>query len=423
MKASPTRPLLGPVRRPSRDAADRRSSASESSRCRPSSTGWRRAASTPVAATSSTWPTRSCTAGRGCDSSLGPNDVIVIDGRALRPVRAVPGGRADAARRADRAAAGGPASNPASTPRWPPAPSGSAGGWSAGSASARLVDRLWLILLFGFSTQILWVTTRGGVWHTGHLIATHPDARLPHRAVGPTAAAPVGLLAGAAFLTRAPVAFAIPFYALLLGPDRRPPSRACRWTSATMSPGRRATCRGGAGCGWAGVLPSIVGFFAYNDVRFGDPLESGYALATLPPFLDELREQGLFSLVHVGMNLEYFLIDLPKIDPRLPVLPPRRPRDVRAADEPGPPVRDPRRLAPGAELATGGATIAVLDPDSALLRGWMAAVRLPLLPRLRAVRHRALWPRGRPAGAACPGPGACSSSSASVVMAFWAYQL
>ena len=37
---------------------------------------------------------------------------------------------------------------------------------------ARLVDRLWLAVLFGFSTQILWVTTRGGVWHTGHLVAT-----------------------------------------------------------------------------------------------------------------------------------------------------------------------------------------------------------------------------------------------------------
>src|SRR5688572_6414185 len=36
----------------------------------------------------------------------------------------------------------------------------------------RLTDRLALVVLFGFSTQILWVTTRGGVWHTGHLIAT-----------------------------------------------------------------------------------------------------------------------------------------------------------------------------------------------------------------------------------------------------------
>src|SRR5688572_26542161 len=30
----------------------------------------------------------------------------------------------------------------------------------------RLTDRFWLTVLFGFSTQILWVTTRGGVWHT-----------------------------------------------------------------------------------------------------------------------------------------------------------------------------------------------------------------------------------------------------------------
>ena len=35
-----------------------------------------------------------------------------------------------------------------------------------------IIDRLALAILFGFSTQILWVTTRGGVWHTGHLIAT-----------------------------------------------------------------------------------------------------------------------------------------------------------------------------------------------------------------------------------------------------------
>ena len=36
----------------------------------------------------------------------------------------------------------------------------------------RVWDRFWLVALLGFSTQIWWVTTRGGVWHTGHLIAT-----------------------------------------------------------------------------------------------------------------------------------------------------------------------------------------------------------------------------------------------------------
>jgi len=45
--------------------------------------------------------------------------------------------------------------------------------WFAGRAGVRRVsDRMWLIFLLGFSTQIWWVTTRGGVWHTGQLIAT-----------------------------------------------------------------------------------------------------------------------------------------------------------------------------------------------------------------------------------------------------------
>ena len=78
----------------------------------------------------------------------------------------------------------------------------------------------------------------------------------------------IGLMAGAAFLSRAPVAFAVPFYALLLAGDavwepRRWPWRA--WVALA-----------------AGVLPSIVFFFWYNDARFGSPFESGYALATLP---------------------------------------------------------------------------------------------------------------------------------------------
>ena len=35
----------------------------------------------------------------------------------------------------------------------------------------RIRERVALVLLLGFSTQVWWVTTRGGVWHTGHLVA------------------------------------------------------------------------------------------------------------------------------------------------------------------------------------------------------------------------------------------------------------
>jgi hypothetical protein len=174
----------------------------------------------------------------------------------------------------------------------------------------RLRDRLWLAVLVGFSTQILWVTTRGGVWHTGHLIATILTLGCLLELWGRRRAWLIGLLAGAAFLTRAPLAFAIPFYALLLWPD---PSRDLAVRSGAVA--RRLL----AAAPWrtwvslaVGVLPAVLAFFAYNAVRFGSPLESGYALATLPDFLERQRAMGLFALAHVPMNLDYFLIHLPR---------------------------------------------------------------------------------------------------------------
>jgi hypothetical protein len=182
--------------------------------------------------------------------------------------------------------------------------------WLLGRIGAvRRSDRIWLTILFGFSTQILWVTTRGGVWHTGHLVATILTFACLIELWGRRRAWLIGLLAGAAFLTRAPLAFAIPFYALLLTPSAALPraglpgqyierTRAIPWRS------------------WAwltiGVLPALIAFFAYNQIRFGTPLESGYALATLPPFLEVLRDQGLFALSHVPMNIDFFLVHMPR---------------------------------------------------------------------------------------------------------------
>jgi hypothetical protein len=183
------------------------------------------------------------------------------------------------------------------------------GWWFAGRAGVRsLVDRFFLIALLGFSTQIWWVTTRGGVWHTGHLIATILTLLCLIELWGSRRAWLVGLLAGAAFLTRAPIAFAIPFYALLLAGDaiwepRRWPWRT--WIQLAL-----------------GVLPSLAFFFWYNAARFGSPLESGYGLALLPEWLEAQRQHGLFSTYHIPMNIEYLFLHLPRFSLTFPFLTP-----------------------------------------------------------------------------------------------------
>ncbi len=184
----------------------------------------------------------------------------------------------------------------------------------------RIVDRVWLTILFGFSTQILWVTTRGGVWHTGHLIATILTFACLLELFGRQRAWLVGLLAGAAFLSRAPLAFALPFYAMLLEP-RVVHDAADVAGGYIARAGRRVRWRAWT---WLaiGAAPSLAAFFLYNQVRFGTPLESGYALATLPPFLEAQRQVGLFSLAHVPMNLDYFLFHLPRPSPSPPFFQP-----------------------------------------------------------------------------------------------------
>jgi hypothetical protein len=184
----------------------------------------------------------------------------------------------------------------------------------------RLRDRLWLTALFGFSTMMWWVTTRGGVWHTGHLFASILTLGCLIELWGRQRAFLIGLMAGAAFLTRAPLAFALPLYALML--DRQGAPDLPRVGGELI---RRVAARVPIGA-WVSLGIafgiSVAFFFWYNDARFGSPFESGYGLASLPPFLQAQREVGLFSLRHVPMNLEYLLVKVPRPWPTAPFFKP-----------------------------------------------------------------------------------------------------
>ena len=222
----------------------------------------------------------------------------------------------------------------------------------------RLIDRFWLTILFGFSTQILWVTTRGGVWHTGQLIATILTFACLIELWGKRRAWLIGLLAGAAFLTRAPLAFAIPFYALMLdaarhGPDSSAPGR----TSA-----RRVETRGGW-IGWRSACCRRSSFFfSYNRSGSGRRSSPGTRWRRCPPSSRCSGSIGLFSLAHIPMNLDYFLLHLPTLIPDPPFFQPDGLGMSVFITSPGCCSPSAGRLARAATWWLAGAAIAVLIP-------------------------------------------------------------
>ena len=176
------------------------------------------------------------------ESALGPNDVIYRDGHVYVPFAPFP-----ALVLAPLVALIGPVT----ADQWE---SGINAGlaaavvlvawWTAGRIGVdRIRERVALVLLLGFSTQVWWVTTRGGVWHTGHLVAMILTLLLIAELFGKARPVLLGLLVGAAFLTRAPVAFATPAVALWFLVAS--PSRGA-WPLDRRAPGPAAVARVGA---------------------------------------------------------------------------------------------------------------------------------------------------------------------------------
>jgi hypothetical protein len=251
------------------------------------------------------------------ERGLGPNDVISIDGRVYVPFAPFP-----AILLAPLVALVGPVT----ADQWESGVNAflaactvGLGWWVSGRIGVgRAWDRLALVLILGFGTQVWWVTTRGGVWHTGHLVAIILCLLMLAELFGRARPAILGLLIGAAFLTRAPIAFAAIPVALWLVPD---------WRSV-VGRGHSLAQRVRA-LPWEdwvtlglGIVPALLLFFWYNLDRFGSPLESGYALATLPEWLENQRRLGLFAVAHVGMNLNYLFLKTPAFTSYFPYFKP-----------------------------------------------------------------------------------------------------
>lgn len=159
--------------------------------------------------------------------------------------------------------------------------------------------RAWALLLFFASTPYLGVWLVGSSYYFAHVIAVTCVLLAMTEALGPrNRAVLVGLALGLGFATRQTILFGAPF-ALWLA-----------WRASGGSLVALARYLALLGVGLAGPVAAVL---VYNWVRFGNPIESGYALTVLQQApLEAARGYGLFSIVHVPKNLFMLLLQGPR---------------------------------------------------------------------------------------------------------------
>ena len=146
----------------------------------------------------------------------------------------------------------------------------------------------WLASLGAFGTLLFTLTIEGNFYYLAHLEAVLLTFLLLIEWHDRRRAWVVALLIALAALARPTlILVALPFGLVLLAESR---DRVRTAVSLAVP-----------------LLGAIAVTAAWDFVRFGSPTETGYAIAWIEGPLARLRDQGLFSLVHVPDNVALFL--------------------------------------------------------------------------------------------------------------------
>ncbi|MGD8451963.1 MAG: glycosyl transferase family 39 [Phycisphaerae bacterium] len=162
--------------------------------------------------------------------------------------------------------------------------------------------RVWLLAGFFLGTAYTTSLFRAyESWHFAHMVAVACLLLAIREAMGRARTPLVGLCCGLAFLSRHLCVYAAIFPAVLLWQHRR-----------HLSVPRQIL----HGVGFALPLALCAGVYLYlNWVRFGNPLETGYAFMPLEGFLQErVNRYGLFHPAYVPFNLVHLLLQGFRID-------------------------------------------------------------------------------------------------------------
>lgn len=162
---------------------------------------------------------------------------------------------------------------------------------------------LWLLAAVAFATPLYYVTIRAdGVWCFAQVVGICMLTCAIHEALHQRLFT-AGIALGLAFLSRQMLLLQAPFlFALALRPDER-----------LISFGRDHVRRAFALA--LPILAAIAVYLVYNQVRFGDPLNTGYNYINANLSLDNagmitlrMQEVGLFSSKYLTFNTLYLLV-------------------------------------------------------------------------------------------------------------------
>jgi hypothetical protein len=189
-----------------------------------------------------------------------------------------------------------------------------------------------LSLVFAFGTIVWYSAQAGSSWHFAHVVATffmllairacQLDARLGL----------IGLLVGAAVLARLPLILAAPFFFAYLIDRADREANEDRTVFGALGGDRPAAWR--TPIDWrrvidlgvplaAGLALPVLGYFAYDYLRFGTPFENGYAL--IPGLLEEEQYQhGFFSIYNIPRKLYALFLTSPVEVGEFPWIQPRQ---------------------------------------------------------------------------------------------------
>ena len=146
----------------------------------------------------------------------------------------------------------------------------------------------WLASLGAFGTLLFTLTIEGNFYYLAHLEAVLLTFLLLIEWQDRRRAWAIAMLIGLAALARPTLILAaVPFGLALLAEskDRVRTAVALAWP----------------------LVGALAVTAAWDFVRFGSPTETGYAIAWIEGPLARLRDQGLFSIVHVPTNVALFL--------------------------------------------------------------------------------------------------------------------